>query len=75
MAYLLPRAVLVLIAWGLTCTLIRKFWPGAELMVFGAAGATWVAAASAYFGYLHKLRRDIEHLERARGYPINRGIG
>ena len=75
MVYLLPRAVLVFIAWGMTCALIRKFWPAADSMVFAAAGATWIAAASAYFGYLHKLRRDIEQLERVRGYPIGRGIG
>jgi hypothetical protein len=75
MAYLLPRAAFVLVAWVTTCALIRKFWPGADPMVFAAAGATWIAAAIAYFGYLHKLRRDIEQLERARGYPIGRGIG
>jgi hypothetical protein len=75
MTYLLPRAAFVLIAWVTTCVLVRKFWPGADPMVFAAAGAIWVAAAIAYFGYLHKLRRDIEQLERARCYPISRGVG
>ncbi len=69
MAYLLPRAVLILIAWGMTCALIRKFWRNADPMIFGVAGASWVVVAGAYFGYLHKLRRDIEALERARGSP------
>jgi hypothetical protein len=72
MTYLLPRAVLVLIAWGITCLLIRKFWHQADLSIFGVAGAALVAVAGAYLGYLHKLRRDIEALERARGYGVNR---
>jgi hypothetical protein len=72
MAYLLPRAVFVLMFWGMTCVVIRKFLPHADLTVFGVAGASLVAAAGAYFGYLHKLRRDIESLERARGHSINR---
>jgi hypothetical protein len=71
MAYLLPRAVFVLIAWGMTCALIRKFWHPADPTIFGVVGASLVAVAGAYFGYLHKLRRDIEALERARGH-INR---
>ena len=72
MTYLLPRAVLILMAWGMTCILIRKLWPHADLTVFGVAGASLVAAAGAYFGYLHKLRRDIEALERARGHGTSR---
>jgi hypothetical protein len=74
MAYLLPRAVLVFVAWGMTCALIRKFWHDADPMIFGAAAATWIAAACGYFGYLHRLRRDIEALKRARGVPVDRRI-
>jgi hypothetical protein len=73
MPYLLSRTVLVLVAWGMTCGLIRKFWHDADPMIFGVAGASWVVAAAAYFGYLHKLRRDIEQLERVRGYTVDRG--
>ncbi|MGC1349856.1 MAG: hypothetical protein WA858_08750 [Xanthobacteraceae bacterium] len=72
MAYLLPRAVFVLIAWGMICVLIRKFWHPADPTIFGIVGASLVAVAGAYFGYLNKLRRDIEALERARGRSINR---
>jgi hypothetical protein len=72
MAYLLPRAVLVLLAWGMTCGLIRKFWHDADPMTFGVAAASWIVVAAAYFGYLHKLRRDIEALERARSYTAKR---
>jgi hypothetical protein len=72
MAYLLPRAVFVLIAWGMTCVLIRKFWQPADPTIFGVVGASLVAVVGGYFGYLNKLRRDIEALERARGRSINR---
>ncbi len=72
MAYLLPRAVFVLLAWGMTCGLIGKFWHVTDPMVFGVAGVSWFAATAAYFGYWHKLRRDIAELERARRYPLDR---
>lgn len=68
MGYLLPRTILIVIAWALSCALIRRVWPSAEMPIFTLAGATWFAAGAAYFGYLHKLRRDIEQLERARFY-------
>jgi hypothetical protein len=48
MTYLLPRAVLVLIAWGMTCVLIRKFWHPADPTIFGVVGASLVAVAGAY---------------------------
>jgi hypothetical protein len=73
MPYLLSRTVLVFVAWGMTCGLIRKFWHDADPMIFGVAGASWVVAAAAYFGYLHKLRRDIEQLERVCNYTVDRG--
>jgi len=72
MAYLLPRTILVFIAWGITCALIRRIWPSAEMPIFAVAGATWLAAGVAYFSYLSKLRRDIVRLERARGYAYIR---
>jgi hypothetical protein len=64
MAYLLPRAILIVLAWGMTCALIRKLWPEADPTIFGVAGASWLVGGFAYFGYLRKLRRDIEALER-----------
>jgi hypothetical protein len=71
MAYLLPRAVLVLMAWGMTCALIRSFWPEADPTIFGVAGASWVGGGIVYFAYLRKLRRDIRQLERNRHYTID----
>jgi hypothetical protein len=72
MAYLLPRTILVVIAWGVSCALIGRIWPSAEMPIFAGAGATWLAAGVAYFSYLHKPRRDIERLERARSYTYVR---
>jgi hypothetical protein len=68
MGYLLPRTILVVIGWSITCALIRRFWPSAEMSIFALAGGSWMAASVAYFGYLQKLRRDIVQLERALGY-------
>ena len=72
MAYLLPRAILILIAWGMTCGLIGKLWPAADPAIFGVAAACWTLGGIAYFGYLRKLRRDIEELERNRRAGVNR---
>jgi hypothetical protein len=66
MAYLLPRAIVVLVAWGLTCGIIRNFWLDADPMIFGVAGASWAGAGIAYFAYLRRLKRDIDHLSRRR---------
>ena len=75
MAYLLPRAVLILIVWAMSCMLIRKWWPEADATIFVGALLCWIIGGTAYFGYLHKLRRDIAALERARGLSIDRSIG
>ena len=72
MAYLLPRAILIVVAWGTTCVLIGKLCPSADPVVFGIAAVSWILGGAAYFGYLHRLRREIEALERARGLSIDR---
>jgi hypothetical protein len=69
MAYLLPRALIILIALGLTCAMISHLWPGADPTVFGAAAAWWLVGGIAYFAYMRKLRRDIAALERGRHLP------
>jgi len=71
MTYLLPRTLFVLIAWAMTCVLIRNLWPSADPIVFGVAGVVWLLGGIAYFSYLQKLRRDIEELERRR-YGMSR---
>ena len=71
MSYLLPRAFMVLMAWGMTCGLIKNLWRDADPMVFGIVGLLWVGGGMAYFIYLRKLRRDIAELERTRGYSVS----
>jgi hypothetical protein len=60
MAYILPRAFIVLIGWGITCALIVNVWPSVDSMVFYAAGGSWAFAGLVCFGYVHKLRREAE---------------
>ena len=57
MGYLLPRTVIVLIAWGTTC-LIMNFWTAVDPLVFYLAGGVWAFVGLICFGYLHKLRRE-----------------
>jgi hypothetical protein len=59
MAYLLPRAIIVLIAWGTTC-LIMNVWTNVDPQVFYIAGAVWALVGIACFGYLHKLRHETQ---------------
>ena len=66
MAYLLPRAVFVIVAWAITCALIKTLSPEADPLIFGVAGASWACGGVAYFAYLRKLRREIDDLERNR---------
>jgi hypothetical protein len=65
MAYLLPRAVIVLIAWGTTCLIMNTF-TNVDPLVFYIAGGVWAFVGLISFGYLHKLRRDEDtHFARA----------
>jgi hypothetical protein len=71
MSYLLPRGFIILMAWGMTCGLIKNLWREADPMVYWIVGLMWIAGGTAYFVYLRKLRRDIAELERNRGYIIS----
>lgn len=65
MTYILPRAALVIVLWGMTCALIKNLWPpAADPVIFGIAAVAWACAGTAYFAYLRVLKRDIEELER-----------
>lgn len=70
MAYLLPRAFIVTMAWGMTCALIRNIWHGADTMIYAVAGLSWAVAGTVYFSYLRKLKRDIAAVQRRR-YSID----
>jgi hypothetical protein len=66
MSYILPRAVIVLIGWGITCGLIMRVSPNVDPTIFYVAGVSWALAGIVCFGYLHKLRREAEEDPRAR---------
>jgi hypothetical protein len=57
MGYLLPRAVIVLIAWGTTCLIMNTF-TSVDPLVFYIAGGVWAFVGLISFGYIHKLRRE-----------------
>jgi hypothetical protein len=60
MAYLLPRAFIVFVGWGMTCALIFNVWSNAAAQVFYIAGAVWAFAGIVCFGYIRSLRREVQ---------------
>jgi hypothetical protein len=56
MTYILPRAFILLVGWGITCALIYNIWPGIDATIFVVAGASWAFAGGVCFSYIHKLR-------------------
>jgi hypothetical protein len=59
MAYVLPRAFIVLIAWGTTCLVMNTFTNIAPL-VFYIAGGVWSLVGLVSFSYMHRLRDDAD---------------
>jgi hypothetical protein len=59
MAYVLPRAVIVLIAWGTTCLIMNTFTT-IDPLVFYIAGGVWSLVGLMCFSYMHKLRERAE---------------
>jgi positive regulator of sigma E activity len=59
MAYILPRAVIVLIAWSTTCLIMNTFTAIAPL-VFYIAGGVWSLVGLMTFSYMHNLREQTE---------------
>ncbi len=57
MSYLLPRAFIVLMGWGMTCALIFNIRRNVDPQIFYIAGAAWTLAGIAGFGYLYRQRR------------------
>ena len=57
MAYWLPRAVIVLIAWGTTCVVMNIF-TSIDPLVFYLAGGVWSFVGLISFSYIYKLRRE-----------------
>jgi hypothetical protein len=59
MAYILPRAVIVLIAWGTTCLIMNRF-TAIDPLVFYIAGGVWSLVGLMTFSYMHNLRDQAE---------------
>ncbi len=59
MSYILPRAVIVLIAWGTTCLIMNTFTTIAPL-VFYVAGGVWSLVGLVCFSYMHSLREGAD---------------
>jgi hypothetical protein len=70
LGYVLPRAVIVLIAWGTTCLIMHSCTTVAPL-IFYIAGGVWALVGLIAFGYLHRLRReeDLPAPVRAMAHP------
>jgi hypothetical protein len=62
LGYALPRAVIVLIAWGTTC-LIMHSCTSVTPLIFYIAGGVWALVGLIAFGYLHSLRREDNSLQ------------
>jgi len=59
MAYILPRAVIVLIAWGTICLIMNTF-TAIDPLVFYIAGGVWSLVGLMTFSYMHNLRDQAE---------------
>ena len=59
MAYVLPRAVLVLLGWGATYWLLTLLSTEVSPAVVYMTGIAWVLAGIVCFGYLYRLRREM----------------
>jgi hypothetical protein len=70
MAYVLPRAVLVLLCWGATYWLLTLLSTHVPPTVVYMTGIGWVLAGVVCFGYLYRLRREMELMEQQ---PTRRG--
>lgn len=65
MAYVLPRAAIVLIGWLITCAIIRNVSAPGGAIAFSIAAVSWALAGIVCFGYLRRLRREL-HEPRGR---------
>ena len=59
MAYVLPRAVIVLIAWGTTCLIVNTF-TAIDPLVFYVAGGVWSLVGLLAFSYMNNLSEQAE---------------
>ncbi len=60
LAYMAPRAVLVLLGWGMTYCLLTALSTRLPPALVYVTGILWMLAGAAGFGYLYRLRREAE---------------
>jgi hypothetical protein len=60
MAYVLPRAILVLLLWGATYWLLTELSTEVPAAVVYMTGIAWALAGVVCFGYIRKLRREMD---------------
>lgn len=66
MSYILPRAVIVLVGWAVTCGIIHNVSIHVSATAFYIAAVSWGLAGIACFGYLYRLRSALqEHRGRS----------
>ena len=58
-AYVVPRAVIVLIGWGATYFILTALSTHLPPSVIYLTGILWMLAGIICFGYLYKLRREM----------------
>jgi hypothetical protein len=60
LAYIIPRAVLMLLCWGLTYCILTALSTHLPPAIIYFAGVMWMLAGAVGFGYLYKLRREAD---------------
>ncbi len=58
LAYVLPRAVIVLLGWGAVYFILTALSPRLAPVIVYFTGISWVLAGFVCFGYLYRLRRE-----------------
>jgi hypothetical protein len=59
LAYVLPRAVLVLLGWAVTYFILTAISTHVPPAVVYFTGVAWVLAGIVCFGYIYKIRHDL----------------
>jgi hypothetical protein len=71
MAYVMPRAVIVLLAWGASYVILTALSTHVPSAVVYFTGVAWSLAGIACFGYLYRLRQ-LAVLEHKRAVSVPR---
>jgi hypothetical protein len=58
LAYVVPRAVIVLLGWGAMYFVLTTVSPRLAPAIVYFTGISWVFAGIVCFGYLYRLRRE-----------------